>query len=587
MKNWFLLTVLSCISQFSLAAPLPAADVFQLETKQVDANNFSINWHIKPGYFLYSKRIKLSENEDSNFALGTLNFPEPHKKIDKQGREFSIYRNNLALRIPVLGQRSGESLINLSYQGCSDEGFCYPPENKQLKLSIDKNLALSEVVLEAEQKKSPNLPKSSTNEISELFNNHHWSFVILSFWVLGLLLSFTPCILPMIPVLSGIIVGHGETLSTRKAFLLSLSYVLSMSFTYAMVGAVVAKLGANLQVLLQTPWAIGLFSFIFVLLALSMFGFFELRLPLSWQVKLAKVNRSQTSGHYISAAIMGCLSTLILSPCVTAPLIGALGYIAQSGNITMGSSALFFLGLGMGTPLLLIGTSAGKWLPKAGKWMNTVKLFFGFLLLGIAVFLLERILPKTLIMLLWASLLVFAGLYCGALKAASTTIAKLGQGLGLMLLLYGLLILIGASMGNTNPLQPLAKFTSTPAQDKATTTYKTVDSLQLALANARGKLVLIDFYADWCHSCQVMAETLFKNPDVLKVLNDFVVLTVDVTANNEQAKLLMNQFGVVAPPTFILLNQEGKEQKNLRLVGDISKNKFLTQLKQAKKSNRT
>lgn len=588
MKKWVLLLMMWSISALGYCAPLPAAQVFQIDSQRVDPNTFVINWQIKPGYFLYSDRIKINQPADSNSNLGTIRFPQTLKKTDKQGRTFTIYRNELSLPVAILGEQPGESLVNVAFQGCSDEGFCYPPESRQIKLTIDKNLSLSAVSLETPDKPDQNdaLPKTESTNVENLFINHHWSFVVLSFWVFGLLLSFTPCVLPMIPVLSGIIVGHGDTLSTRKAFLLSLSYVLSMSVTYAVVGAVVAKLGSNLQVLMQTTWAIGLFSLIFILLALSMFGFFELRLPVSWQAKLAKANRSHGSGHYISAAIMGCLSTLILSPCVTAPLIGALGYIAHSGNMSLGSSALFFLGLGMGTPLLLIGTSAGKWLPKTGKWMNAVKVFFGLLLLAVALFLLERILPQVLIMILWASLLVFSGIYCGALTPSKTTQGKFSQGLGIMLLLYGLLILIGAGMGNTNPLQPLARLEKMQSlQSNHLKTIKSVDELQRAIANAKGKPIMLDFYADWCRSCQVIEGTLFKDPNIVKALKDFVVLKVDITANKEQERALLSQFKVVAPPTFLFLNKEGNEQSNLRLVGEPSKNQFLEQLTEAGKNS--
>lgn len=580
MKKCFLLLGLWVSAVVGYAAPLPASEVFQIAVNQVDPNTFKVNWQIKPGYFLYSDRIQLNEQSESNVHLGKIQFPAAEQKADKQGHVYSVYRNQVALPVAILGEQPGETLMDIRYQGCADDGFCYPPETRQIKLSVDKNLALSEVSLESTQPILSSFPvQEPKDEVEEVFINHHWSFVILSFWFFGLLLSFTPCILPMIPVLSGIIVGHGSKLSTRKAFLLSLSYVLSMSLAYAIVGAVVAKLGSNLQVVMQTPWAISLFSFVFVMLALSMFGFYELKLPVSWQAKLAHASRSQSSGHYLGAAIMGALSTLILSPCVTAPLIGALGYIAHSGNMALGSSALFFLGLGMGTPLLLIGTSAGKWLPKAGKWMNAVKAFFGVLLLAVALFLLQRILPTSLVMVLWAALMIFSGIYCGALNQALTHQEKFRQGLGILLLLYGLLILIGASMGNSNPLQPLVRETgASPNLSEERLTVKTVKDLQLAIDSAKGKPVMLDFYADWCGSCKLMESTLFKDPRVESALKNFVVLKVDITANREQEKALLSRFDVIAPPTFLFLNKQGKEETHLRLVGETSTDKFLNQL---------
>lgn len=587
MKKWLSFAALIFASFINYASPLPAADVFQVQAKKIDPNTFTLNWQIKPGYFLYSDRIKLTEQPGSNIHLGTLRFPETLKKTDKRGRTYDIYRRQLSLPVPVLGEQPGETLVNLYFQGCSDDGFCYPPETRQIKLTIDTNLALSQVDMETQAvEEQAQTLQQPTNDIEAVFTNHNWMMVILSFFGFGLLLSFTPCVLPMVPVLSGIIVGHGATISTRKAFFLSLSYVLSMSVTYAIVGAVVALLGANLQIAMQSPWIISLFSLIFILLALSMFGYYELRLPVSWQAKLAGASQRQGGGHYLGAAAMGCLSTLILSPCVTAPLIGALSYIANTGNIILGSIALFFLGLGMGTPLLLIGMSAGKWLPKAGHWMNTVKTFFGVLLLAVAIYLLGRILPSPLVMALWASLLVFSGIYCGALSPAHSKQAKFGQGLGILLLVYGLLVLVGASMGGSNPLQPLTGLRVTAAAEgkhlgSSHEVIKTVDEAQQAITKARGKPVMIDFYADWCSSCKLMEATIFKDPRVEKALKDFVILKVDITANNKHDKALLNLFNVVAPPTFLFLNKNGDEQENLRLVGEASANKFLQQLQEA------
>ncbi|MDI9818175.1 MULTISPECIES: protein-disulfide reductase DsbD [unclassified Legionella] len=583
MKNWVLLPVLYLVSLISHANPLPAAEVFQVNVTPIDPNTFTVNWTIKPGYFLYSDRIKLTEQPNSNIHIGTLRFPEPLTRTDKQGHTYPIYRNKLSLPVALLGEYPGETLLALHFQGCADDGFCYPPETRQIKLTINNDLALSEATIETTPTPQDAIVKQQpVDEVEAVFDNHHWLIVMLSFLGFGLLLSFTPCVLPMIPVLSGIIVGHGSGLSTRKAFFLSLSYVLSMSVTYALVGAVVALLGSNLQIIMQSPWAIGLFSLVFILLALSMFGYYELRFPASWQAKFASASRSQASGHYLGAAVMGSLSTLVLSPCVTAPLIGALGYIAHSGNVIIGSSALFFLGLGMGIPLLLIGTSAGKWLPKAGKWMNAVKAFFGVLLLAVAIYLLGRILPGMLIMFLWAALLIFTGVYCGALSRTGSQ-ARWLQGCGIILLVYGILILIGASMGNSNPLQPLASVHSTAnaAVNFPVQTVKTVNEVEEAIANAKGKPVMLDFYADWCASCQIMEATTFKDPEVEEALKQFVVLKIDITANNNDDKALLKKFNVIAPPTFLFFNEQGHEYRHLRLVGEISASQFLKQLRQA------
>ena len=584
MKKWLFLILFSVTSLVVHADPLPASEVFHVEVKKVDPNTFIIDWQIKPNYFLYSDRIKLIPQPDSNINLGTIRFPATLTKTDKQGHTYTVYRNQLSIPVGILGNKPGEALLDLYYQGCADDGFCYPPEIKQIKLSIDDKLALSEVTLEKIDTPLITPPVEPSNDISQIFATHSWAMILLIFFGFGLLLSFTPCILPMVPVLSGIIVGHGKKVTTRKAFFLSLSYVLSMSVTYAVFGAVVALLGANLQISMQSPWAISLFSLIFILLALSMFGFYEFRLPDSWQSKIAGSSSTQRGGHYIGAAIMGCLSTLILSPCVTAPLIGVLTYIAQTHNVLLGSLTLFFLSLGMGTPLLVIGASAGKWLPESGSWMNAVKAFFGILLIAVAIYLMARIIPPSITMLLWSSLFIFSGIYAGALTHSISNQEKFCQGVGIILLGYGLLILIGTSMGSTNPFQPLANLEAATIEESslATKQTQTVASIESAIDQANGKPVMLDFYADWCASCKVMEGSTFKNKQVKAALSHFKVIKIDVTANDVNDKAVMNHFKVVAPPTFIFFDAQGKEIPNVKLVGENSAEQFLKLLKQVK-----
>lgn len=581
MKKWLLLLIFCCTTLIAHADPLPAAEVFQLAVKKIDPNTFVIDWQIKEGYFLYSDRINLTPQAQSNIHLGTIRFPKSQIKSDKQGHTYTVYRNELSIPVGVLGEKPGETLLDLHYQGCADDGFCYPPEERQIKLAIDDKLALSLVSLEEIPPPLITEQKAPDGEIAQIFTQYNWAMILLIFFGFGILLSFTPCILPMVPVLSGIIVGHGKDVTTRKAFFLSLSYVLSMSITYAIAGAVVAKLGANVQVNMQSPWVISIFSFIFILLALSMFGYYEFKLPDSWQTKISGSSRNQRGGHYIGAAIMGCLSTLILSPCVTAPLIGVLTYIAQTGNVVLGSLTLFFLSLGMGTPLLLIGTSAGRWLPEAGSWMNAVKGFFGILLIAVAIYLMARILPGSITMGLWASLLIFTGIYCGALTHSVSHQEKFQQGIGIISLGYGLLILIGASMGATNPLQPLANLQAATASESTIMQQpKTLNDIKQAIAQANGKPIMLDFYADWCASCKVMDETTFKDPRIEEVLGRFAVIKIDVTANNEEDKKILAHFNVVAPPTFIFFNTKGEQLNRLTRVGELSADDFLSTLNQ-------
>lgn len=611
-----LFALLLLIPLLTTANPLPADEVFKLSAKPLDPNTLLIQWTIKPGYFLYKKRIHLIKQQpNSTVRIGKIQFPEPQEKMNRQGQRFLIYRDQLQLPVAILSDQSGETLIDVHFQGCSDEGFCYPPEVTQMKLSIDSQRALNEVSLEEpmtnpipDDELSPTshtretnlantsdkpivtpLPKSTTNiqisNIELLFSSNNWMLIIISFFGFGLLLAFTPCVLPMVPVLSGIIVGHGHTISTRKAFLLSLSYVLSMSVTYGAVGAFIALLGSNLQILMQSPWTIGLFSLVFVLLALSMFNVYELRLPLTWQNNLAKITRSQSGGHYLSAALMGCMSTLILSPCVTAPLIGVLSYIAQTGDIILGLFSLFFLGLGMGMPLLLIGTSAGKLLPKAGSWMNAVKAMFGVILLGVAIYLMSRLFPPIFTMGLWSSLLVFTGIYLKPFCNATTNQDKFKQGLGIMLLTYGLFILYGASAGHVNPLLPLQTIQQNNHSETttgSTVVVKSIQEAQLALADAKinNIPVMIDFYADWCASCKVIAKTTLQNESVLTKLQHVRIIQADITKNDQETHALLNYFHIIAPPTFLFYDANGNALHHLQLVGDISVDTLLDRLKQ-------
>ena len=582
MKKYCLFLIVFFTSLNGFTNPPPADDVFQLSAQATDPNSFTLDWRIEKGFFLYKKSIRLAPTQGSNFNVGTLVFPTALQKTDARKHTYDIYRNQFILSVPVLGLNPGESLIDVYYQGCSDDGFCYPPEQRKIKLTFDTKLALTQVSMENQAPITEKTDKGSKLEL--LFANSNWIIIILSVFGFGLLLAFTPCVLPMIPVLSGIIVGHGHDLSTRKAFFLSLSYVLSMSVTYSLIGAGIAFMGNNLQVAMQSVWAIGLFSVMFILLALSMFNVYELRLPISWQVKMASITRSQHGGHYLSAAIMGALSILILSPCVTAPLIGVLGYIAHEGSISLGILSLFFLGLGMGTPLLLIGPSAGKLLPKAGQWMNEVKSFFGVILLAVAIYLLGRLLPTILTMGLWACLLIFSGIYLGALSRANSTLDKFNQGAGLILLGYGFLIMIGASQGHSNPLLPL-KHERTVASSEQTITAKTVIAAKAALTDAKlaGKPVMIDFYANWCASCKVISATTLQAPAVKAALEGFMTIIVDLSDNNSDSRDLLSYFNVVAPPVFLFFNAEGRELEQSRLIGEVSASTLLEKLTLAQK----
>ncbi len=568
------------------ASEPPKGDqAFQLSVRVVDPNTLALQWNIQPDFFLYQDRFKI-ETKDELFHIGRYQLPKAETKTFRDGKSYQVYRNSITLLVPVLGNAAGESSLDVRYQGCADSGYCYPPENANVQLNFNKDLELQSAQIEKEAK-TANLEEIPATQYDELFSSNNLFLIILGFIGFGLLLAFTPCVLPMVPVLSGLIVGHGENLTTRKAFFLSLSYVLSMSITYAIVGALVALLGSNLQIAMQSPIAISTFSLIFIVLSLSMFGLYELRFPSNWQNKIAGLTRNQATGHYLGAAIMGALSTLILSPCVTAPLIGVLGYIASTGSWLFGSIALFSLGFGMGLPLLLIGASAGKILPKAGNWMNEVKAFFGVLLIAMAIYLMGRILPITITMTLWGSLLIFCGIFLGAFNRTRNNLQKFNQGLGIIGLVYGILILVGASQGNSNPLMPLVTSTAStlPPIHSPLSVVTTLAETQDELERVKGKPVILDFYADWCTSCKTIAKTTLQDPAVVKLLEDFIFIKLDVTANNQRSKELLNHFNVVAPPTFLFLDQAGDELSSLRLEGDVKPEQFIERLKKLPQSN--
>jgi thiol:disulfide interchange protein DsbD len=396
----------------------------------------------------------------------------------------------------------------------------------------------------------------------------------------------------MIPILSGIIVGHGNRITTSRAFLLSLSYVVASALTYTVFGILAALFGSNLQAAFQQPWIIGLFSAIFVVLSLSMFGFYHLEVPKSLQAKLHNSSERHRDGSLWGAAIMGALSSLIVGPCVAAPLAGALIYIGQTGDAMLGGSALFALGLGMGVPLLLLGASAGKLLPKAGDWLNSTKAGFGVIMLAVAVWMLSRILPGNVIMMLWAMLLIIPAIYLSAvdpLPEHSSGWRKLWKGVGLMMLAYGLLLLTGFSLGNSNPLKPLQGLgvSSVQAAEPAGITFEKVTSLnaletRIKQANANHQPVMLDFYADWCISCKEMEAYSFTDPSVKKALTGFVLLQADVTKNSDDDKALLAKFKLIGPPAILFFGLDNQEQTASRVIGYQDAETFIKSLQRVK-----
>lgn len=583
--------------------PLPTDSAFQFEAKVKDAQTIVAEWKMPQGYFLYRKYFKITSTSP-DVKLGEPLFPKGETKTEPEIGTFEVYTNKVSIAVPVISAKGDKVALTVHYQGCSEEGFCYPPTDKTVTLDLSKvDLAandedLQEPIAKKLDKETtlPDIntlaaaPTSEQDKATQLLSSGHFLTIVLSFLGFGLLLAFTPCVLPMIPILSGIIVGQNrDKLTTKRAFSLSLTYVLSMSFTYAIAGVLIGYLGGSISAAFQNPWVLGTFSLMFVALALSFFGLYEIKLPQSLQSSLSNVSHRQRSGSYVGVAIMGCIATLIVSPCVTPALVGALGYIGKSGNAFLGGSALFALGFGMGIPLLLIGTAGSKLLPKAGIWMDRVKFIFGFILLALAVFMLDRILPGQVMLLLWACLLIFSATYMGLFSVSKESgFARFSQGLGAIFLVYGVLLIIGSSMGHTDPLKPLFSQAQNTALTPETVTEfkhvadgKEVDTA-IQAAIAKNKIVMLDFSAKWCTSCKQMEHRTFAHPEVAKALGNFVTLKADVTQNDQIAKDLEHKFRVVAPPTLLFFDGNGKEIEKFRIVGEMGPKEFLEHLENVK-----
>lgn len=569
---------------------LPPDQAFQFLASLKDANTLHVNWQIAEGYYLYREKIQIELMNAAGTRLGSYSIPRGIPKHDEAFGQVETFHNELSFDVPVIRSNTSAQTITLQakYQGCADRGVCYPPMSKKFDLELP---VVQQQKLSALAGTQPAPVLSEQDRIVQSLQQDSLLMTLLSFFGFGLLLSFTPCIFPMIPILSGIIVGHGNRIGTARAFLLSLSYVIASAATYTVFGILAALFGNNLQTTFQQPWIIGLFSAIFVLLSLSMFGFYHLELPKSLQAKLHNSSEKHRDGSLWGAAIMGALSSLIVGPCVAAPLAGALIYIGQTGDAVLGGSALFMMGLGMGVPLLLLGASAGKLLPKAGNWLNSTKAVFGVIMLAVAVWMLSRILPPAITMMLWAMLLILPAIYLSAidpLQENSSGWRKLWKGVGVMMLGYGLLLLIGFSIGNSNPLKPLQGLTlnNTQAAEQGIT-FERITSLgeleaRIQQATANNQRVMLDFYADWCISCKEMEAYTFTNPEVKQALKGFVLLQADVTKNSEDDKALLAKFGLIGPPGVLFFGADNQENQSLRIIGYQDAETFIKTLQRAK-----
>ena len=561
-------------------------EAFVLSTEVAADGAILAYWEIADGYYLYRHRFNFqnrvsADDATSPLVLSTAEIPPGKRKVDEFFGEVEVYYHQAQARIPVQSS-TGAVEIGVGYQGCADAGLCYPPETKWLAFNLVANSDGTRTDSPVLAAAGPVVPQTQERALAAVLAEGGLLTALALFFVGGILLAFTPCVLPMVPILSSIIVGESEDITRGRALSLSVAYVLGMAFTYAAVGTLVGLFGAslNLQAALQSPLVLIVFAIVFVLLSLSMFGFYELQLPQSWQNRLHSLGQKTGGGKHLGVVVMGSLSSLVVSPCISAPLAGALIYISSTGDALLGGTALLALGLGMGLPLIVLGASGGHLLPKAGAWMNAVKAVFGVGLLAVAIWLLERVLPAGVTLLLWAALAVGAGVYLGALDFSRRDgWGQLWKATGALCLVYGVLLMIGAASGAENPLKPLERFAESGAgtmvagqsRELAWHPVRNLQELEMGLkaAEAAGQPALLDLYADWCVSCKVMERSVFPDPAVESKLRQFWLLRADVTANSEADKALMDRYGLFGPPSMVFFGEDGYEMSEVRLQGEV------------------
>jgi len=577
---FFALNALPGRAQFGESEFLPPDQAFKVEVFAEAADRVRVDFLVTPGYYLYRHRLNFKLDETAGAppaTLGTPDIPAGEWKEDEFFGRQQVYHESVSVTLPV-SRTPGAALelpLVVGLQGCAEKGLCYPPEKRRLKITLP---ATSETDTASAPAKIGGDVATTTNSLAPfvseqdrlagLIKSGSLPLVLATFFGLGLLLAFTPCVLPMVPILSGIIAGQGSQVTTGRAFALSLTYVMGMAVMNTLAGVAAAAAGQQIQALFQQPWIIILFALLFVVLALSMFGLFNIQLPAALQTRLADASNRQQAGTFGGVAVMGALSALIVSACVAPPLFAALAVIAQTGDMVRGGSALFVMSLGMGVPLLVIGTSAGRLLPKAGGWMDTVKKFFGVLMLAVAAWMLNRLVEDRWSLLLWAiPASIGAALLFSEVKARSVT-GWVMRGLGAVLGLYALALIAGVFLGGRDPLAPIPQFAK-PEKTLQFTVIKTVDDLDRAIAAAAadGRPAMLDFYADWCVSCKEMERYTFTDAAVQEALTNAVLLKADVTANDADDQALLQRFGIFGPPTIAFWRADGVEQKNYRVVG--------------------
>ncbi|BBP02732.1 thiol:disulfide interchange protein DsbD [Sulfuriferula plumbiphila] len=590
---------------------LPPDQAFKLSLGAVNGQTLKASFTLAPDYYLYKDKIHFTVKSPAGVSVAKVVLPAGDIEQDPNFGRLEVYHHNFSGDI-ILNRPAGSAgkvVVEASYQGCSEKGVCYPPISKTFTLTLPAATAAAsansaaanlEPIMPAAAPSSPataappvataaaQAPVSESSQIERVLKGGHFWTIIATFFGAGLLLSLTPCVFPMIPILSGIIAGQKQV-TRLSGFMLSLAYVLGMAITYALAGVAAALSGTLISNALQNPIALSLGAAVFVLLALSMFGFFELQLPSFIQSKFSDASNKVKGGNFIGVFVMGALSALIIGPCVAPPLAAALAFIAQTGSTVLGGWALFALAIGMGVPLLLVGISAGTLLPRAGGWMNAVKYFFGVLMLAIAIWLITPLIPAWIQMLLWATLLIASAMHLKAVEPLAVNASgwqRLWKGLGIIALLAGVALIVGMLAGGREVLQPLAVFkggaggASAAQTELKFTRVRNLAELDTRISQSNGKFVVLDFYADWCVSCKEMEHGTFSDPKVQAALKDAVLLQADVTNNTGDDKALLKRFGLFGPPGLIFFDRNGKEVA-YRVIGYQPPAQFLNSLEAA------
>jgi thiol:disulfide interchange protein DsbD len=578
--------------------PVHVDEAFTLQIEPITENQYLLRWDILDDYYLYDNRMSFSVGD--GITIKEMSRSPTKPKDDPLFGKVDVYYHSSEVVLQFNNVSEAKTIdLRINYQGCWDGGVCYPPVTKDVAIDLIKSndsntvndtASIANVAADSSDEVAATLIASGVaseqDYFSDLLADGNFVWIIAAFFVAGLALSLTPCVFPMIPIISSIIAGQGKQVSKRKAFYLSAIYVLSLAFTYTLAGIFAGLFGENLQILFQVPWIIASFSIVFVLLALSMFGFYELQLPSALQSKLASLSNSQQGGDYLGVAIMGVLSALIVGPCMAAPLAGALIYIGQTADPVLGGMALFSLSIGMGVPILIAGVSAGHFMPKVGGWMNSVKAAFGVLLILMAIYTLDRIVSLEVTMLLTAITLIISAIYMGALNFVKEPDNKRTfiKGIGLVILVYAMSLFIGVLVGNGNflkPLKGLAGSASVAVNEHKNNfvTITTIDQLTPILASAQREQrpVMLDFYADWCISC-VEVELMFEQAKVANELAKMTLVKVDLTDFNDESRKLLKKYQVIGPPAIIFYNRNGVLEKNMSIVGVVSADDFIEHL---------